>query len=400
MQAAAAKTVEMNTRLCDMAGMDVLCDKVDTATFSPKAEFRLEMVYAQLQACDPTHALKREISMEHDRRSFLKTTALAGAATVAGAAAVATATTAVAQTGSGGMPRGMTFATLRRPEGFGLGLRTNRGILDVVAAEKDFHENAPTTITDIFKGQGDVAGLRRLDGKARASANAASYFIAEDKAQFGPAVTDPEKILCIGLNYRAHAAETGNPVPKTPILFNKFNTALNYHGSTVAVSKEKAKEFDYEAELVIVIGRTARNVSEADAPNYIFGYATGNDFTARDLQRASSQWMLGKTLDGSGVVGPWLVTSDLVDGDKLGISLTVNGEKRQSSNTSDLIFNCKQLVSYISTYMTLKPGDIIFTGTPSGVISGYPADKRVWLKPGDKLVTSIEKLGDLMFTLT
>ena len=204
----------------------------------------------------------------------------------------------------------MTFATLRRPEGFGLGLRTDRGILDVVAAEKDFRENAPTTITAVFKGQGDVAALRRLDAKARASANAASYFIAEDKAQFGPVVTDPEKILCIGLNYRAHAAETGNPVPKTPILFNKFNTALNYHGGTVAVSKEKAKEFDYEAELVIVIGRTARNVSEADAPNYIFGYATGNDFTARDLQRASSQWMLGKTLDGSGVVGPWLVTRD------------------------------------------------------------------------------------------
>jgi len=335
--------------------------------------------------------------MEHDRRSFLKTTALVGAATVAGAAAMTAATTAVAQTG---IPRGMTFTTLRRPEGFGLGLRTDRGILDVMAAEKDFHENAPTTITAVFKGQGDAGGLRRLDTRARASANAANYFIAEDKAQFGPVVTDPEKIICIGLNYRAHAAETGNPVPKTPILFNKFNTALNYHGGTVAVSKENAKEFDYEAELVIVIGRTARNVSEADAPNYIFGYATGNDFTARDLQRASSQWMLGKTLDGSGVIGPWLVTSDLVDGDKLAISLTVNGEKRQGSNTSDMIFNCKQLVSYISTYMTLKPGDIIFTGTPSGVISGYPADKRVWLKPGDKLVTSIEKLGDLTFTLT
>ena len=338
--------------------------------------------------------------MEHDRRSFLKTTALVGAATVAGAATITATTTAVAQTGPGGMPRGMTFTTLRRPEGFGLGLRTDRGILDVVAAEKDFRENAPTTITAVFNGQGDVAGLRRLDAKARASANAATYFIAEDKAAFGPVVTEPDKIVCIGLNYRAHAAETGNPVPKTPILFNKFNTALNHHNGTIAVSKEKAKEFDYEAELVIVIGRTARNVSEADAPNYIFGYATGNDFTARDLQRASSQWMLGKTLDGSGVIGPWLVTSDLVDGDKLAISLTVNGEKRQSSNTSDLIFNCKQLVSYISTYMTLKPGDIIFTGTPSGVISGYPADKRVWLKPGDKLVTSIEKLGDLTFTLT
>ena len=114
------------------------------------------------------------------------------------------------------------------------------------------------------------------------------YFVAIDKASFGPAVTSPEKIVCIGLNYRKHAAETGNPVPKEPILFNKFNTALNYHGGTIAVSEEDAKAFDYEAELVIVIGRQARSVSEADAPNYIFGYATGNDFTARDLQRRST----------------------------------------------------------------------------------------------------------------
>jgi len=345
--------------------------------------------------------------MEHDRRSFLKTTGLAGAAAVTGATALA-ATPAQAQMAAAAttatepreLPKGFSFATLRRADGLGLGVRTDRGILDVAAAEKDFHENAPTTITAVFKGQGDIAGLRRLADKAKASASAANYFVAEDKAEFGPCVTEPEKILCIGLNYRKHAAETGNPVPKQPILFNKYNSALNCHGGTIAVSKEKATNFDYEAELVIVIGRTARNVSEADAPKHIFGYCTGNDFTARDLQSRSSQWMLGKTLDGAGVIGPWLVTADLVDGDNLNISLTVNGQKRQSSNTSDMVFNCKQLVSYISDYMTLKPGDIIFTGTPEGVISGYPKDKQVWLKAGDKIVTSIEKLGDLHFTLT
>ena len=110
--------------------------------------------------------------------------------------------------------------------------------------------------------------------------------------------------------------------------------------------------------------------------------------------------MLGKMLDGAGLIGPWLVTADQVDGDNLKIECRVNGEVRQSSNTSDMIFSCKQLVSYISTYMTLKPGDIIFTGTPEGVISGYPKDKQVWLKAGDRLVTSIEKLGDLEFKLT
>ena len=177
-------------------------------------------------------------------------------------------------------------------------------------------------------------------------------------------------------------------VPAHPVLFNKFNTALNHDGGAIRVSGEDAKSFDYEAELVIVLGRTARNVSEGDALGHVFGYCTGNDFTARDLQRRSSQWMIGKSLDGAGPIGPWLVTADLVDGDKLKIECKVNGEVRQSSNTADMVFSCSKLVSYISKYMTLKPGDIIFTGTPEGVIAGYPKDKQVWLKPGDKVVTS------------
>ena len=244
-------------------------------------------------------------------------------------------------------------------------------------------------------GEGDVGGLKRLAEKATPA-----HYVAEDKAKFGPCVTNPEKIICVGLNYRKHAAETNNPVPKAPILFNKFNTALNHHGGEIAASKEKGFKFDYEAELVIVIGKTARNVSEADALSYVFGYCTGNDFTARDLQSQSSQWMLGKSLDGSGPIGPWLMTSDLVDGDNLKIECHVNGEVRQSSNTNDMVFNCKQLVSFSSQHFTLRPGDLIFTGTPSGVITGYPKDKQVWLKPGDKVVTTIEKLGALSFTVT
>jgi 2-keto-4-pentenoate hydratase/2-oxohepta-3-ene-1,7-dioic acid hydratase in catechol pathway len=337
--------------------------------------------------------------MIQDRRTFLKATGLVAAAAAmlpAGSEAVAQAPAPTSEPKE--LPKGMTFATLRRQDGYGLGLRTERGVLDVAAAERDFREGAPTTIDAVFKGQGDVNALRRLVDKAGASPE--RYFIAPDKAAFGPCVTNPEKIICIGLNYRKHAAETGNPVPKQPILFNKYNTALNGHGGTIGVSEEDAQKFDYEAELVIVIGRRARNVSEADAPNYIFGYATGNDFTARDLQSRSSQWMLGKSLDGSAPLGPWLVTADQADGDNLKIECRVNGEVRQSSNTSDMVFNCKQLVSYTSRYFTLKPGDIIFTGTPEGVISGHPKDKQIWLKAGDKIVTSIEKLGDLSFTLT
>jgi 2-keto-4-pentenoate hydratase/2-oxohepta-3-ene-1,7-dioic acid hydratase in catechol pathway len=340
--------------------------------------------------------------MDHDRRKFLKTAALGGAATAAGVQLPVVS--AAAQTPGMGEPRemarGMTFATLRNRGSFTLGLRTDRGILDVDAAEAVFREGAPTTITAVLNGQGHIAGLRRLADKARASADAARYFVDERSAQFGPCVTDPDKILCIGLNYRKHIAEMNAQTPKEPVLFSKFNTALNHHDGTIMVSREKGKNFDYEAELVIVIGRTGRNISQADALKHVFGYCTGNDFTARDLQSRSTQWLLGKSLDGSGVIGPWLVTSDLVDGDNLKISLKVNGEERQNSTTADLLFNCKQLVSYCSDYFTLKPGDMIFTGTPSGVISGYPADKRVWLKPGDRVVTSIEKLGDLAFTLT
>jgi 2-keto-4-pentenoate hydratase/2-oxohepta-3-ene-1,7-dioic acid hydratase in catechol pathway len=338
--------------------------------------------------------------MTQDRRSFLKTTALAGAAATAAAglpAAAIAQRAAAPTTGSQQLPRGLVLANLRRADGFALGVRTERGILDVAAAEQELHENAPTTIDAFLKGQGDVAGLKRLIDK---TASAGRHIVPVDQASFGPCVTNPEKIVCIGLNYRKHAAETGNPVPKQPILFNKYNTALNHHGGTINVGGEDAEKFDYEAELVIVMGRIARNVSEQEAGETILGYATGNDFTARDLQGRSSQWMLGKTLDGSAPVGPWLVGAELADGDNLKIECRVNGEVRQSSNTNDMVFNTKQLVSYISRYMTLKPGDIIFTGTPEGVIAGHPKDKQVWLKAGDKVVTTIETLGELAFTLT
>jgi 2-keto-4-pentenoate hydratase/2-oxohepta-3-ene-1,7-dioic acid hydratase in catechol pathway len=148
------------------------------------------------------------------------------------------------------------------------------------------------------------------------------------------------------------------------------------------------------------MGKEAHNVSEADALNFVAGYATGNDFSARDLQlETGGQWMIGKTPDQFAPLGPYLVTADQVDPDNLKIECRVNGEVRQSSNTSDMIFSTKQIISYTSRYITLRPGDIIFTGTPEGVILGKPVDKRVWLKPGDKITTSLEKLGELAFEL-
>jgi len=144
----------------------------------------------------------------------------------------------------------------------------------------------------------------------------------------------------------------------------------------------------------------AKNVAESDALSYVAGYCTGNDFTARDLQmETGGQWMIGKTPDQFAPLGPYLVTADQVDPDNLKIECRVNGETRQSSHTSDFIFKSRQMISYISRYITLKPGDIIFTGTPQGVIMGRPKDQQVWLKPGDKIACSLEKLGELKFEL-
>jgi 2-keto-4-pentenoate hydratase/2-oxohepta-3-ene-1,7-dioic acid hydratase in catechol pathway len=185
------------------------------------------------------------------------------------------------------------------------------------------------------------------------------------------------------------------------VLFNKYNNTLNHCGGTVKLPTAVATAFDHEVELVIVMGKLAKDVTEADALSYVAGYATGNDFSARDLQlETGGQWMAGKTPDGFAPLGPYLVTADQIDPDNLKIECRVNGETRQSSNTNDLIFSCRQVVSYISRILTLRPGDLIFTGTPEGVIQGKPKDQRVWLEAGDRIACSLEKLGELEFSLT
>ena len=260
------------------------------------------------------------------------------------------------------MARGFVFATLRRANGYGLGVRTDRGVLDVVAAEQDLKEGAPTTITDVLDGRGDLDGLRRLTEKA-----SDKHFVAIDKAAFGPCVTHPEKIICVGLNYRKHAAETDNRrCRRQPIAVHQVqHRAQQSRRRRSRVSKEDATEFRLRGR---TRGRHRQDRQATSArrmrSSHIFGYATGNDFTARDLQARST--LLGKSLDGAAPVGPWLVTSDLADGDNLKIECRVNGEVRQSSNTADMVFNCQQLVAYASRYFTLKPGDLIFTGTPRG----------------------------------
>lgn len=339
--------------------------------------------------------------MSQNRRRFLQATGATGAANLLPAAGALAAPPRPAAGAPQPLPKGLSFCTLRTGTGTPtLGIRTGRGVLDVRKAEAQYRTGAPVTIDDVIHARGNVAALSVLVAKATGDAGAGRLFLPEAEAPYGPCVTDPEKIICVGLNYRAHAAEANQAPPEVPILFNKFNSALNHHRGRINVSEENAKAFDYEAELVIVMGRTARNVPVDQALDYVFGYCCGHDFSARDLQMRTSQWMIGKTGDGWGPVGPWLVTADQVDPSALTIECLVNGEVRQSSNTSMLIHDCRKLVSYCSQYMTLRPGDIIFTGTPEGVIAGYPPEKRVWLKPGDRVTTRIEKLGELEFMLT
>lgn len=270
-----------------------------------------------------------------------------------------------------------------------LGVKTDAGVLEgaAVCAAAGLPVYAST---DALIASGKLEAFRN----GVSAAQAKGPLLDEAGLTFAPCVAAPEKIVCLGFNYRRHAAETNTPVPDHPVLFGKFNNALAGHRATVRLPVKYASWFDYEAELVMVIGREMRDVSEAEALAGVFGYCVGNDLSARELQRRTTQFLLGKNPDGFAPIGPYLVTADEAgDPDKLDIACWVNGEQRQNSNTSDMIFKCAETISYTSRYMTLKPGDLIFMGTPEGVIWGHPEAKRVWLKPGDRVSTEIQRLG-------
>ncbi|RAP77672.1 fumarylacetoacetate hydrolase family protein [Paenibacillus montanisoli] len=280
-----------------------------------------------------------------------------------------------------------------------LGVVTERGVVDVEAALQagagGHNAEVPSTVTAVIEG-GDaaLASLRGYIGSLQL-AGGESFLRQESEIEWGPCVTHPNKIICIGLNYRKHAEETNAPIPAYPILFNKFNNTLTGHLKDIAVPKVTEK-LDYEAELVIVIGKKAKYVAKEDALSHVFGYCAVNDLSARDLQLRTQQWLLGKSCDDFSPLGPYLVTADEVGNpNDLWIKSTVNGEVRQSSNTSDMIFRCDEIVSYVSQHMTLVPGDIILTGTPEGVVLGLPPEQQVYLKPGDEVTIEIEKLGAL-----
>lgn len=260
----------------------------------------------------------------------------------------------------------------------------------VLAAELD--GRGITSLDDVWAvwdGGPAVPDALRRAFEAAAPADA-------DEIELRPASIRPEKVLCIGKNYRAHAAETGSDVPTIPIVFNKFVSTLAASGATIP-HPPATEQLDYEAELVVVIGRYAWQVPASDALAYAGGYTVGNDLSARDLQNRTSQWLLGKSLPGFGPVGPVVVTRDeMPDPSGLDIALYRNGDRVQHSSTALLVFDVPTLLSYVSHILPLKPGDLIFTGTPDGVILGQPPERRRWLQPGERLEASIERIGTLV----
>lgn len=207
-------------------------------------------------------------------------------------------------------------------------------------------------------------------------------------------ISDPEKIVCVGLNYVDHAEEGDNPIPDEPVLFSKFPTTVTGPEGTVSWDPDLTEKVDYEAELVVVVGAEARRVSTDEAFEYVAGYLVGNDLSARDLQHGDGQWVRGKSLDGFAPIGPELVTADEVsDPHDLDIWTEVNGERLQDSSTSNFIFGVDEIVSFCSRAFTLNPGDLIFTGTPPGV--GVYREPPVLLEDGDEVTVGIDGLGEL-----
>jgi 2-keto-4-pentenoate hydratase/2-oxohepta-3-ene-1,7-dioic acid hydratase in catechol pathway len=280
--------------------------------------------------------------------------------------------------------RFVNFSTPDNPD-FRLGLYTDKGVLDFPANGPQNNANLPHRLANLFEW--NLSDLREQ------LALIDDYLIYSDPASvtYGPCLDTPQKIICVGLNYKRHAQESGLETPATPVLFSKFNNSLAGYQEEIPLPTS-AVQYDYEVELGVVIGKQARYVSEAEALDYVFGYCTVNDLSVRDLQFRTSQWLLGKTLDKFMPVGPYLVTADEVkDPQNLELTCWVNGQKRQHSNTSDMIFSVAQIISYISQYMTLCPGDLISTGTPEGVILGMTEKK--WLKSGDVVTVEVSGLG-------
>jgi 2-keto-4-pentenoate hydratase/2-oxohepta-3-ene-1,7-dioic acid hydratase in catechol pathway len=203
----------------------------------------------------------------------------------------------------------------------------------------------------------------------------------------------PPKLICVGLNYRDHAIESNMEIPSVPTIFNKFSNVVIGPNDPIVLPKNSEKP-DYEAEFAFVIGKGGRHIAADNWKNHVFGYTIVNDVSARDFQLRTSQWLMGKTFDTFAPMGPWIVTADeIADPHELDIKMTISGEVLQNSNTRELIFRIPQLIEFLSSVVTLEPGDIVSTGTPAGVGFGFKPPR--WLKAGDECVVSVAGIGEL-----
>ncbi|MBI1321987.1 fumarylacetoacetate hydrolase [bacterium] len=280
----------------------------------------------------------------------------------------------------------MKFATIETEHGPRACLLTEGHYVDLHAADPTL----PPSVKAILS-----MGKAGLEKAAAAAAKPGTLRFDPSTVKHLAVVPDPQKIICLGLNYRDHAIESGMEIPPEPVLFSKYPSALTGHGSPI-VLPAVSDQVDYEAELVIVVGQRAKHVSQENAMDYVAGFAVGHDVSARDwqLNKPGKQWMAGKTFDTFAPVGPVLVTRDEVPNPSaLGIRLRLNGQTMQNSTTAQLIFDVPYTISYLSKIVTLEPGDLIFTGTPPGV--GMARKPQVWLKPGDVVEVEIDGLGTL-----
>ena len=272
-----------------------------------------------------------------------------------------------------------------------LGILTEKGVVDASTVRPG--SEIPCTMMEAIRmGRENALPLLQM------AENLATHYLDESTITYAPAVDAPSKILCAGVNYRAHIEETrGSFEPAgVPTIFAKFNNTLT-PGKVIRC--RSSKKHDYEAEIAVIISKRASYITLDQADEHIFGYTLANDISARDLQKATSQWVPGKTCDTFCPLGPCIVTADALDFDKMHITGYKNGELRQEGWSADMIHDIPALVTFLSGCCTLEPGDVILTGTPSGVILGRPEDQQDWLQPGDVLTVREDTIGELTVTI-
>ena len=272
---------------------------------------------------------------------------------------------------------------------FELNGQAHPGVLSGNSEVVDLSSEGFTTLLDLIR----IGPLAYTQAEKLLASPPSGTTHALDQVRLLAPIPKPGKIICVGLNYLDHAKETGAEIPKVPTIFNKFSTAVIGPGDNVVLPRV-SKAPDYEAEFAFVLGSGGRNIAASDWADHIFGYTILNDVTARDYQRATTQWLMGKTFDTFAPIGPWIVTRDeIADPHDLDIQLEIGGEILQDSNTRELIFKIPDLIAFLSSVFTLEPGDIVSTGTPAGV--GFARKPPRYLRAGEEMVVRIESIGEL-----